>query len=216
MYRVWTTCNILGVKAEQFRGVSHQTDIAFISDTIFRCINCDYMTFYRTDVNIGRQFFKLELGAIICIQGVNLPAPNSLAPDNGQPYRLSLLHALASASDDPDIKLLPLLSEGVPTGALSELPRSMQWPLKEHADLPHELTECMGNWKATEAEPTQCLPFWIKKSHTPLIQWCYSRNIHLPSRFIEKINRTEETPDSLLDRFRWRASRKAIAEASHW
>ena len=48
------------------------------------------------------------------------------------------------------IGLLPLLSEG---GALSELPRSMQWPLKEHADLPHELTECMGNWKAAEAEP---------------------------------------------------------------
>ena len=47
-----------------------------------------------------------------------------------------------------DIKLLPLLSEGVPTGALSELPRSIQWPLKEHADLPHKLTECMGNWKA--------------------------------------------------------------------
>ena len=29
----------------------------------------------------------------------------------------------------------------------------MQWPLKEHADLPHELTECMGNWKVSEAEP---------------------------------------------------------------
>ena len=88
-----------------------------------------------------------EEAALIAFAAVNL------APDNGQPYRLSLLHALASASDDPDIKLLPLLSEGVPTGALSELPRSMQWPLKEHADLPHELTECMGNWKAAEAEP---------------------------------------------------------------
>ena len=84
------------------------------------------MTFYRTDVNIGRKFLKLELGAIICIQSV-------------------------------------------------------------------------------------------KEVDTPLIiQWCYSRNIHLPSRFIEKINRTEETPQSLLERFRWRASRKAIAEASHW
>ena len=67
MYRIWTACNILGIKAEQFRGVSHQKDIAFVSDTILRCIalgrNCDYMTFYRTDVNIGRKFLKLELGA---------------------------------------------------------------------------------------------------------------------------------------------------------
>ena len=106
-YRIWTACNILGIKAEQFRGVSHQKDIAFISDTIFRCIalglNCDYMTLYRTDVNIGRKFLKLELAAIICIQSV-------------------------------------------------------------------------------------------KEVDAPLIQWCYSRNTHLPSRFIEKINRTEETP----------------------
>ena len=74
MYRIWTACNIHGIKSEQFRGVSHQKDVAFVSDTIFRCIalglNCDYMTFYRTDVNIGRKFLKLELGAIICIQGV--------------------------------------------------------------------------------------------------------------------------------------------------
>ena len=76
----------------------------------------------------------------------------------GQDLRLekesqSFLHALASASEDPDIRLLPLLAEGVPTGGLSELPRSMQWPPKENADLPHELTECVGDWKAAEAEP---------------------------------------------------------------
>ena len=74
MHRIWTACNILGIKADQFRGVSHQKDIAFVSDTIFRCIalglNCDYMTFYRTDVNIGRKFLKIELGAVICVQGV--------------------------------------------------------------------------------------------------------------------------------------------------
>ena len=50
MYRIWTACNILGIKAEQYRGVSHQKDIAVVSDTILRCIalglNCDYMTFY--------------------------------------------------------------------------------------------------------------------------------------------------------------------------
>ena len=49
MCRIWTACDILGIKAEQFRGVSHQKDIAFVSDTIFRCIalglNCDYMTY---------------------------------------------------------------------------------------------------------------------------------------------------------------------------
>ena len=25
MYRIWTACNVLGIKAEQFKGVSHQT-----------------------------------------------------------------------------------------------------------------------------------------------------------------------------------------------
>ena len=126
MYRIWTACNILSIKAEQFRGINHQKDIAFVSDTIFRCIalglNCDYMTFYRTDVLIGRNFLK---AAIICVQGV-------------------------------------------------------------------------------------------KEVDTPLTQWCRYRNTHLPTRYIEKINRTEETPDSLLERFRWRASRKAITASSHW
>ena len=55
-----------------------------------------------------------------------------------------------------------------------------------------------------------------KEVDNPLIQWCDHRNVHLPSRYIDKINRTEETPKSLLDRFRWRASRKAIATPSHW
>ena len=31
----------------------------------------------------------------------------------------------------------------------------------------------------------------------PLIQWCYYRNIHLPSRYIETINRTEERRHNL-------------------
>ena len=38
MYRIWTACNILGIKAEQFRGITRQKDIAFVSDTIFRCV----------------------------------------------------------------------------------------------------------------------------------------------------------------------------------
>ena len=113
-YRIWTACNILGIKAEQFRSVSHLKDITFISDTIFRCIalglNCDFMTFHRTDVRIGRKFLKLELCAILCIQNV-------------------------------------------------------------------------------------------KELDTPLIQCCYSHNIHLPSRFLEKLDRTEETPHSLIENF---------------
>ena len=31
MYRIWTACNILGIKAEQFRGASHLQDIGFVS-----------------------------------------------------------------------------------------------------------------------------------------------------------------------------------------
>ena len=81
----------------------------------------------------------------IAFRAMNMPCPSELAPDEGQPYRLSLLHALATASNDPDLKLVPLLAEGVPTGAVSELPRSMQWPPKPQADLPSELTECIGN-----------------------------------------------------------------------
>ena len=93
-----------------------------------------------------------EEAARIAFRAMNMPCPSDLAPDEGQPYRLSLLHALATASN-PDLKLVHLLAEGVPTGALSELPRSMQWPPKPQADLPSELTECIGNWKAAEAEP---------------------------------------------------------------
>ena len=72
---------------------------------------------------------------------MNMPCPSDLAPDEGQPYCLSLLHALATASNDPDLKLVQLLAEGVPTGAVSELPRSMQWPPKPQADLPSELNK---------------------------------------------------------------------------
>ena len=72
LYRIWTAGNVIGVKAEQFRGINQQKDTAFVSDTVFRCIalgpNCDYMTFYRTDVSIGRKFLKTNLAAIICVQ----------------------------------------------------------------------------------------------------------------------------------------------------
>ena len=65
-----------------------------------------------------------EEAARIAFRAMSMPCPSELAPDEGQPCRLSLLHALATASNDPDLKLVPLLAEGVPTGAVSELPRS--------------------------------------------------------------------------------------------
>ena len=94
-----------------------------------------------------------EEAALIAFGAVGMPAPGWL-PDQGQPYRLSLLHALASASEDPDIRLLPLLAEGAPTRALSELPHSMQWPPEENADL-HELKEC---GRPPKRSPKQCPP----------------------------------------------------------
>ena len=49
-----------------------------------------------------------------------------MSPANGQPYRLHLLSKLAESWGDPDLALLPFLQEGVPTGALSPLPCSLQ------------------------------------------------------------------------------------------
>ena len=55
----------------------------------------------------------------------------------------------------------------------------MQWPPKEHADLlPHELTECMGNWKAAEAEPNTVSALldkeisngWVVRTEMPIEQ----------------------------------------------
>ena len=45
------------------------------------------------------------------------------------------------------------VAEGVPSGAISALPRSLQWPEKTTSDPPSELSECLGNWTAAEAEP---------------------------------------------------------------
>ena len=75
-------------------------------------------------------------------------------PNPGQPYRLRLLQAMGVASSDPDMALLPLLETGVPTGAISQLPRSFQWPLKANSEStspPFEI--CDQNWKNAESEP---------------------------------------------------------------
>ena len=50
--------------------------------------------------------------------------------------------------------LLPFLQHGVPTGAVSALPASLQWPAKKpDSALPPDLEICEGNWKMSEDEP---------------------------------------------------------------
>ena len=90
----------------------------------------------------------------IIYEALQLPAPSDLSPANGQPYRLHLLRQLAESWGDPDLALLPFLQEGVPTGALSPMPCSRQWPAKppNTSALP-ELELCEGNWKTAEEEP---------------------------------------------------------------
>ena len=85
---------------------------------------------------------------------LSMPCPSELAPDAGQPYRLSLLHALATASNDPNLKLVPLLAEGVPTGAVSDLPRSMQWPPKPQANSPS--ASATGKLKRSQKQCPPC------------------------------------------------------------
>ena len=50
--------------------------------------------------------------------------------------------------------LLPFLQHGVPTGAVSALPPSQQWPAKKpDTAVPPDLEICEGNWKMAEDEP---------------------------------------------------------------
>ena len=81
-----------------------------------------------------------------------------MAISPGQPCRLNLLHSIAVAIADKDAQL-PLLEQGVPTGAFDPLPSSGQWPQAPHSidassDLqgPH-LEHCRGNWTAAEQSP---------------------------------------------------------------
>ncbi|OLP75956.1 hypothetical protein AK812_SmicGene44177 [Symbiodinium microadriaticum] len=82
-----------------------------------------------------------------------------LAISPGQPFRLNLLHSIATAIQDKDAQLPTILEEGVPTGAFDPLPSSKQWPQAPHSidassDLqgPH-LEHCRGNWTAAEQSP---------------------------------------------------------------
>ncbi|CAE7197288.1 unnamed protein product [Symbiodinium sp. KB8] len=88
-----------------------------------------------------------------------VPASHALAIEPGQPFRLNLLEIVAQATQDPDLGLVPILKEGVPTGAFSELPPSGIWPpaqrsIDSSSDLdPQRLEHCAGNWTAAEKDP---------------------------------------------------------------
>ena len=79
--------------------------------------------------------------------------PDWTIPD-GQQFRLPLLHGLASLIQDLDQSLHAHLQQGVPTGALSDMPRSFIWPPKKQdaQDAP-ELQLCQTNWKGADDDP---------------------------------------------------------------
>lgn len=79
--------------------------------------------------------------------------PDWTIPD-GQQFRLPLLQSLASLIQDPDQSLHAHLQQGVPTGALSDMPRSFIWPPKKQdaQDTP-ELQLCQTNWKGADDDP---------------------------------------------------------------
>ena len=87
------------------------------------------------------------------------PSHTALQVSPGQPFRLDLLEILARAIGDPDIALISVLKEGVPTGAFSALPSSGLWtPAQRNIDTSsdldlHRLEHCAGNWTAAENDP---------------------------------------------------------------
>lgn len=72
----------------------------------------------------------------------------------GQQFRLPLLQSLSHLIQDPDQSLRAHLQRGVPTGALSDMPRSFIWPPKKQdaQDTP-ELQLCHTNWKGADDDP---------------------------------------------------------------
>ena len=65
--------------------------------------------------------------AILC-DTLQVQVPANTDPEVGQPYRLKILSKLGIATQDPDLALLAHLEQGVPTGVLTPLPSSHQWP----------------------------------------------------------------------------------------
>lgn len=85
-----------------------------------------------------------------CEQGLSL----DWQVDSGQNFRLNLLQSLAQLTQDPDQALLPFLKQGVPTGALSDMPRSFIWPPKPSStDTVPDLEICDKNWKGANEDP---------------------------------------------------------------
>ena len=82
---------------------------------------------------------------------------NCLSIREDQPFRLLLLQAIAQHVDDPDLDLIPILLEGVPTGAFTPLPASKQWITNQLSDPqesdPLHLQHCAGNWTQAEKNP---------------------------------------------------------------
>lgn len=58
-----------GVKQEQFKFSLAKQSTTPMSDIIFPCVslafNCEYLSFYRSDVNMGHEFMKMDLASII-------------------------------------------------------------------------------------------------------------------------------------------------------
>ena len=73
---------------------------------------------------------------------------------DGQPFRLSLLQALADITEDPDSSLPAMLREGVHTGVFSDIEPSGLWPRAKLQPLGQSgLEVCQGNWKPAEEDP---------------------------------------------------------------
>ena len=101
---------------------------------------------------------EVQEAIAILYDALQLPIPANTAPETGQPYRLQILSKLGIATEDPDLALLAHLEQGVPTGVITPLPSSHQWP---RANEPSEQTDatqldmCEGNWKAAEEHPEE-------------------------------------------------------------
>ena len=80
---------------------------------------------------VARPWLHSESLEVATLAYTALKLPSDMSPESGQPYRLHLLQALTNSWGDPDMALLPFLQHGVPTGAVSALPPSLQWPAKK-------------------------------------------------------------------------------------
>ena len=98
----------------------------------------------------------------------NCKDPAWLQISPGQPFRLKLLQAFSSRTKDPDTALASFLEQGVPAGALQDIPSSMQWQQRD-ASLAEDdldgihLLHCQGNWTQAEKNPRLLAEFLDKE-----------------------------------------------------